>query len=532
MQDIFRQFFDKTTLWAFAGIAATHGVAALVADSWWSWVPLIAFGLASAIIAYRSLPHALAFAMIEIFVGGHGHLITAEAFGFSVGIRIAIFGGVMLGWFALAMRGKIDLRIVAKRDLPWTLLLLAIFMGFITGFFRNGFEPAFDDMNGYMTIAYLLPVWSIVWTPERKRLLVQVLGVSAVWVASTTLAMWYAFTHLPPQGITTLYRFVRDARLAEATILSGPDWFVRLLPGGDWYFRVFEQGQFVTFAFEFVLIAAALWMVKEQWPRRIVWLHALMFVAIIAGLSRSFWMGFVAGLVALFVMGLLDRQSFKQWVRTKMLGMFAGLLAIAALWIAIALPVPSRPDLSNSPYYRGDDDDTRELAVSSRWNLLGPMMEKISEEPLWGSGFGTPVTFVSDDPRVREINPSGEWTTYRFEWGYHDIWLKMGIPGLAAFVWFFGVMVYAGWRQLKEKRDARWITFGLIAGVTALYATHAFSPYLNHPIGLGFLVLTVPFLGWNRKNDALIEKVVIEKAPVLGALPRPQVGVVTRSGRA
>ncbi|MCR4312557.1 MAG: hypothetical protein NUV56_04715, partial [Candidatus Uhrbacteria bacterium] len=169
MSQLFRQFFDKTTWLALGSLVLVHAVAVLVIGSAWSWLPLAFIGIASCVIAMRSLPYAVALAMLEIFVGGHGHLITADAFGFSVGLRMVIFGGVMLGWLVLVLRGKIDLRLVPKRDLPWALLLLAIFMGSITGFLSNGFSAAFDDMNGYLMIGYLLPVWSVVWTPENKR---------------------------------------------------------------------------------------------------------------------------------------------------------------------------------------------------------------------------------------------------------------------------------------------------------------------------------------------------------------------------
>lgn len=527
MQRLLSQFFDRRSWWALGAIAAVHAVAAVVIHSPWSWLTLAVIGVATFVISTRSLVSGLAIAMIEIFVGGHGHLITAEASGFSVGIRMVVFVAVMLAWLVLAIRGKVELRIVPWRDAPWALLALAVFMGSITGYFRNGFGPAFDDMNAYLTVGYLLPILSTVWTPEYKRVMLKAFFASAAWVAASTLVILYAFTHLPVAGIHASYGFLRDSRIAEITILSGPTWVIDLIPNGPWYFRVFEQGQFSVVAMELVLIAATLFVWRsERLPRSVVGLHALMLAAIIASLSRSFWLGFVGGLVALFVACLVDRVPFREWIRTKAVGVASGILALLALWVLVVLPLPPRPDLTNSPYYRGEEDETRELAVSSRWNLLGPMMEKIAEEPLWGSGFGTSVTFISDDPRVREINPSGEWTTYRFEWGFHDIWLKMGIPGIAAVVWFLGVCVYAGWRSVKQKREWRWLTLGLMAGIVALYTTHVFSPYLNHPIGIGFMLFVIPFLGWNRREDAMAEESVVQTKPVVMPM-RPQVGVVT-----
>ena len=61
-------------------------------------------------------------------------------------------------------------------------------------------------------------------------------------------------------------------------------------------------------------------------------------------------------------------------------------------------------------------------------------MKEISQEPFFGQGYGATVTYLSQDPRVLENNPSGLYTTYAFEWGYLDIWLKLGIGGIIAYL--------------------------------------------------------------------------------------------------
>lgn len=198
-----------------------------------------------------------------------------------------------------------------------------------------------------------------------------------------------------------------------------------------------------------------------------------------------------------------------------------GNVALGALlfWGIIALPVPQHPDLRDAAFYRENDDASRELAVSSRWNLLYPMWQEIIEHPVVGSGFGAPVTFVSDDPRVRAVIPTGEWTTYRFEWGYQDIWLKMGLLGLAAFV-AYAIVLTQAFRFTFRNHESRWLALGLYAGVIALFATHAFSPYLNHPIGIAFMLFVLPFFDWKGTLDA-IETTSAQRAAAPIVLPRP-----------
>lgn len=500
MIPVLKQFYDRNTAHGMIGLLVVHGAAWLTQHTMWSVIPFSLIAVAAFFITKRSLAWGLAFAMMEIFIGGHGHLIDVSIGGATLGIRQGIFVAVMLGTLYHIGMNHIRPRFVAERDLPFVFLAGAIVLGTISGFARNSIGAAFDDMNGYATFAYLLPVSMILWTQEAKRVLLWTLSLSATWVASSSMVLLYAFTHLPVQGIWALYGFVRDARLAEVTILSGPAWLVGTLINGPWYFRVFEPAQFCVMTFTLVLFGALMFVAKD-WRTR--WMIAVPMTAMlaidIAGQSRSFWLGLLAAVMVLAIVGIAEKIPVKEMLKMKATGAVAVLVAILSLWMLVVVPVPSRPDLTNSPYYKGDKDSTRELAVSSRWNLLGPMMTEIGKNPLWGSGFGTPVTFISDDPRIRAMNGTGEWTTYRFEWGYQDIWLKMGVPGLLAFGLYFVTILRAAYRSFVEKEETRWLTMSLASGVIALFVAHIFSPYLNHPIGLGFMVFVLPFFSWAHR---------------------------------
>ena len=155
------------------------------------------------------------------------------------------------------------------------------------------------------------------------------------------------------------------------------------------------------------------------------------------------------------------------------------------------------------------------------------MLEEIWQAPIIGSGFGETVTFISDDPRLRAVNPSGEVTTYRFEWGYHDLWLKMGILGLLGFGWLLVTVVSVSLKSALRRDQHFWIVVGLASGVVMFYATHIFSPYLNHPIGLGFLIFVLPFLPWKESSPVQAEAVgAISLAPL--TIIKPGVGIALK----
>ena len=526
MLDFMRQFYDKRLWWVLGGILLTHLIAASVQESVWAWVPLIAIGVATLSISYHRLEWGLAVAFLEMFIGGHGHLIDVTVHGFSLSIREVLFVAVMAGWFALLVTRKLKPEFVAHRDLPFALLAVAVLIGAVKGFATNDAGTAFDDMNSYLTLGYFFPMISLRWDGERKRLLLQTFAVSAVWIALTTLVYLYAFTHLPGLASHELYTFVRDSRLAEITLLTSGH-TVDFLGNSPWYFRVFQQSQAIVAAFELLLIAGTLLLwreAQEKLPKPLIAAHGLMIATILASLSRSFWIGCVAGFGVIMLFVLMSKPRFSVLLKRHVQLGAISVIAIVTLWLAVVIPVPPRPDLSESSFYKGRDENTREVAVSSRWNLLRPMMDEILADPIIGSGFGEEVTYISDDPRLRAIDPTGEVTTYRFEWGYHDLWLKMGFLGLLSFGWFFVTAMSVAFESVRRQDKRYWIVVGLAAGVVMFYAAHVFSPYLNHPIGLAFLLFILPFFPWEESqlsHDERAEEVTVSPLQFV----KPPVGV-------
>ena len=125
-------------------------------------------------------------------------------------------------------------------------------------------------------------------------------------------------------------------------------------------------------------------------------------------------------------------------------------------------------------------------AASSRWNLLPPLWQAIKSDFIFGAGFGAPVTYVSNDPRIRDANPSGLYTTTAFEWGYLDIWLKVGLIGLLIYSWvLIKIFIEAG----RAREGVSGALLGLIYGLVAVLGVNIGSPYLNHPLGLGLVIL-------------------------------------------
>ncbi len=146
---------------------------------------------------------------------------------------------------------------------------------------------------------------------------------------------------------------------------------------------------------------------------------------------------------------------------------------------------------------------TGEAAVSSRWSLLPALWSEIKTAPVLGKGFGATVTYKSSDPRVLEIDPTGKYTTYAFEWGWLDTWLKLGFFGVLAYIVLIGKIVYDGIRLNLEFRilnlEYNSAVIGLVIGLSVISVVSFFTPYMNHPLGIGYLIVVGVILDKKRE---------------------------------
>ena len=96
----------------------------------------------------------------------------------------------------------------------------------------------------------------------------------------------------------------------------------------------------------------------------------------------------------------------------------------------------------------------------------------------------------TSDPRIVASNATGKYTTYALEWGWLDIWLKLGLFGFLAYLLLIGKILKSGFMFLENSEDAkkRNITLGLVIGLIVIMCVNIFTPYLNHPLGIAYLI--------------------------------------------
>lgn len=501
---LFDQFFSRYTVHAVLGFVAVTLLAVLC----WA-VPVLALPALIVLTGvtlyatYRSLEYGLLIAFFEIIIGGHGRLISADLFGFSLSLRMAIFGAVMLGFFYGWYRHVYAPKWILSRDSGFILLLVAVGIGSIVGFLRNDPLSAFDDANSYSVLLYALPFSALAVTQQVKRRFLQVLVLGALILSFSSILLSYAFTHLDGDFLDIVYRFVRDSRLYEVTLQlvheTPAGRFEALVamffPVQTYWYRIFGASQFYSVVMLLLLTALGFFAyVKQRTPSLFYVFFGTVAFAFLLAMSRSFLIGLgVAGL-ALLGIALFSARRTSAFLR---IGPFvlAGAGAILAIVISVQIPLPPNPPIEEAAFYSTSKDTVRSMAVASRWQMLDPLLAEIKKSPLIGAGFGKTITYQSSDPRVIAETGGGLYTTYRFEWGYLDLLLKMGVLGIIAFLVYAWYFVKAGLYTAK-KHGYDWIVYGLLASVLSLFVINVFTPYLNHPVGLYFLLVAPLFFDY------------------------------------
>jgi O-antigen ligase len=105
------------------------------------------------------------------------------------------------------------------------------------------------------------------------------------------------------------------------------------------------------------------------------------------------------------------------------------------------------------------------------------------------------------------ISPDGTYTTYAFEWGWLDTWLKIGLLGLLAYIILILRVSLQAFRSLKSPAEAyekhKYQNTGIIIGLLSICVVSVFSPYMNHPLGIGYLILALVFMNLSQEDNSI-----------------------------
>lgn len=445
------------------------------------------------IVCLKKLEWGVYLLLAELFIGSKGYLLEFAIGDFAVSLRLGLFLALFLAWIIWVIKEKQITFFKIKLWKYYLAFMVILGIGILIGYLNNNpLTNIFFDWNGYLYFGLIFPLAQAINTKEKYLKLFQVLTAGVLASALKTIILLFLFSHtgLFLGILPDIYKWVRDTGVGEITELP------------NHFFRIFFQSHIyaVIFLFiSFILInnySETEKKIKSLFTKNIKLISTgfISLLIIFLSYSRSFWLGTFITFVLLF--GFLFFYLKNKFSKVIISGIFLVgffVLSVGASFIIINFPMPGGSGgVSAASLIKERTSDTEdEAAAQSRYNLIQPMLTKFVENPIFGSGFGTSIKYQSQDPRALESANGGLYETFSFEWGWLDFLLKIGILGTFVYLLLLFQIFKTNWQIYSKSKDP--LILGLLFSLIAIIIIHAFTPYLNHPLGIGWILIVSLF---------------------------------------
>jgi len=456
----------------------------------------IVLAVLGAILSLYRLEFGLLMLISELFISSFGYLFYLDLDGHKLSLRIVLWTIVMFV-FAVKFFYQILFRkqkspyleaIKKFKFLKYFLYLLGfIVLAIVNGLLRgHNLNYIFSDSNAwlYFLLIFLFIVVYANQDGKASERLKLVFFAAIIFISLQTLFLLFVFSH-NLSFAPDVYLWLRRNLIGEMTATAS-----------GWP-RVFLQTQIfsaIGFLILFWLKGVNLSIKKLFTKNNLGWqfLAGFFLSTVLISFSRSFWLALILALIFSLVY-IYFVYSFKDLLKS-LLWLFSSLLiSFALVYCIAAFPYP--PTGGFKADFIDRISNGSEAAISSRWSQLPILFKEIIKEPFFAQGYGKTITYLSSDPRVLANNPSGEYTTYAFEWGYLDMILKFGLFGLSIYLLLLFKIIKQG---LKKIKNSDYLSVGISFGLLFLVFVNIFTPYLNHPLGIGFLLLSSCLISKDR----------------------------------
>jgi hypothetical protein len=465
------------------------------------------------ILSLYNIKYGVWLVLLELFIGSQGYLLYFDTGSIHISLRLGLWLIVMSVWlkdFLISFFNKnyprrsifLDKKIFSTAYFSYFLVLFFfILSGLINGFLNgNNFQNIFFDFNGWLYFALIFPFYESFFNPAIAsdnpfQPVWRLLAVAATWLSFKTLLLLFFFSHILPAGgagifflTQELYNWVRNTLVGEITFM----------PSG--FIRIFIQSQiYILIALIIGWFAAGNYLheIKKNIKVLIIFILAGAFLsaAIITSFSRSFWLALIFTFL-FYAFWAIKKIGWKNFLSVSALMAISLLIGFGLMAAIVRFPIPAPSvNFNFASALSNRVSAGNEAAVASRYALLPELLKKIQKNLILGGGFGTTVSYHSSDPRILEQNPSGLYTTYAFEWGWLDIWLKFGFFGLIFYLLLLAKLIIDGWK------NNNFFSAALSAGILLLVVVSIFTPYTNHPLGIGFLIIAAVFIFQNENGS-------------------------------
>ena len=467
----------------------------------WSLFFFVILNLVIIVLTLIKIEYGLLIAFVELIISSKGYLFSTSILNFTVSIRMSIFLIVLTLSFFLFLKYAYyklknnsflflfrDFRLYLAGNKEYYFLISLMFfsiIGVILGCFNNSIKNVFLDFNGWIYSLYLLPVFLVYLnqkeiTEKKINRLVLILFSAITWISIKSLFLLYFFSHSFILTMPIVYKWVRDTGVGEITKME------------DGFYRIFFQSHIFVLVASLILFAYFISkIIKKEFKSNTevainIFLLSLFLSVNILSFSRTNWLALILGFIV-FLFIIFYNFKYRALISSLMYLVLISFLSLSILYFVIIIPFPIQgSNFSTSIITDRASAISGEAGVSSRWSLLPAMLSEIKQNPVFGSGFGTEITYKSSDPRVLEANKDGEYTTFSFEWGWLDFWIKIGFFGALSYLIFMYFLFISFFKDFFTSNNI--IFLGISLSIFSLAVLNFFSPYLNHPLGIGLIL--------------------------------------------
>lgn len=470
----------------------TLSYVAFVFSGWEKWF-FLGTVLVVFLISLGNLRYGVLIIFTELVIGSKGYLFFINIGDYRLSMRLGLFLAVFIATLFWIWRTRVCHFLKWHLSKYYLLIFLVIFFSSLIGIARNNaLKDIFLDGNGLLFFALIIPFSQAFFVKREENYLATFLpllnsALFVVFIKTTLVFILFAHPLVWPYVLPSIYSWIRDTGVGEITQLESG--FVRVFFQNHFYFVV------LYFIIGCRLLIDGIHKKNINDFIHIIFFTYAIFIMIISS-SRSFWLTIIIISLSLLLYFLIKKRITIK--RSLAALLFCGGLILLSYGLSLFflnLPLPKTETKNLGNLFAERANITSEPAAASRWRLLGPLGENIILHPLIGSGFGATVTYFTQDPRIIAKNPSGQYTTYAFEWGYLDFLYKFGIIGSVIFGLLLFKLFVQAWRIIDNFDKS---LIGIAASLLALYVIHFFTPYLNHPLGIGWVLVVSLVLSQNK----------------------------------
>ncbi|HKL17172.1 MAG TPA: O-antigen ligase family protein [Patescibacteria group bacterium] len=435
-----------------------------------SYIIFILLIFVTIVVSWQKLEYGFLILVFEFLAGHGGHLF--EFMG--VSIRSAIFITIMVIWFLKKIQAKdFSLNSFLKSPvlLGYVLFLFFIFCGFLNGLFAGHGVLAFKDLINYSFFLLLLPLLDLVKKEGFLKRLFIVVTAGIIGIAIETFFVFLLFAFGFARVHDVFYWWWRDTAIGKATFTK--DNFFRIVTP----VHLFVLPVFITY----ISLFFSKFKNKFKKKKSVIILGLLSSFCLLLNFSRAYFLGILFGVIA-----LKKNIKFKKWLGGSIL-----IFLVMILQFSLLFGIASGGDLLGGSGFLGKRIQTLtkpqdELSSLTRLVILPDLLSNIYQSPMFGTGLGAKVGYP--DPL------SGEYKhTFHIDWGYLEIWLELGFLGLIVYFSLLIMIFFKGLEKAKKAVDPfkKRLFIGISAGLLALFVASLGGPFLFHPLGILYIIISL-----------------------------------------